>query len=130
MNFLLNFLLIPIYGVSGAAIATGFSLAFVYILTFLFAYKAAKIQPFQLSHLKIILASSIAVFVVYLLMKYVTGVSLFVSIPLLSVFLLFYFFLLILMKSFEEEDLMIMRAVSQRLGIRSNWVINIIKRFL
>ena len=130
MNFLLNFLLIPIYGVSGAAIATGFSLAFVYILTFVFAYKAAKIQPFQLSHLKIILASSIAVFVVYSLMKYVTGVSLFVLIPLLSVFLLFYFFLLIIMKSFEEEDLMIMRAINQRLGIRSNWVINIIKRFL
>ena len=130
MNFLLNFLLIPIYGVNGAAIATGFSLAFVYILTFFFAHKAAKIQPFRLSYLKIILASSIAVFVIYSLTKYVIGVSTFVLIPMLFVFLIFYFFLLLLMKSFEEEDLMIMRAIDQRLGVKSNWVREIIKKFL
>lgn len=129
-NLGLNFLLIPIYGVNGAAIATGFSLALLYLLNFLFAYRVAKIQPFRLSYLKIIIASLTAVFVVYLLTKYVIGVSTFVLIAMLFVFLLFYFFLLLLMKSFEEEDLMIMKAIDQRLGTKSDWIRKVIKKFL
>ena len=130
INFGLNFLLIPIYGVNGAAVATGFSLALLYILSFLFAYRAAKVQPFRLSYLRIILASLIAVLVVYLLTRYVIGVSTFALIAMLIVFLLFYFSLLLLMKSFEEGDLMIMRAIDQQLGTKSDWVRDIIKRFL
>jgi O-antigen/teichoic acid export membrane protein len=130
INLGLNLLLIPIYGVNGAAIATGFSLALLYILNFLFAYRVAKIQPFKLSYLKIILASLVAVFVVYLLTKYVIGVSPLVLIAMLFVFLALYFFLLLLMKSFEEEDLMIMRAIDQKLGTKSDWMRKIIRRFL
>ena len=130
INFLLNLLLIPIYGINGAAIATGFSLAFLYVLNFLFAYRVAKVQPFRLSYLKIIVASLIAAFVVYLVTKYVIGVSVFVLIAMLFVFFLFYLFLLLLMKSFEEEDLMIMRAIDQRLGTKSDWIREIIRRFL
>ena len=130
INFGLNLLLIPVYGVNGAAIATGFSLALLHILKFLFAYQVAKIQPFRLSYLKIIFASLIAVFVVYLLTEYVIGVSTFVLITMLFVFLTIYFFLLLLMKSFDENDLMIMRAIDQRLGTKSDWIRGIIKRFL
>jgi len=58
------------------------------------------------------------------------GVSTFALIAMLFVFLALYFFLLLLMKSFEEEDLMIMRAIDQQLGTKSDWVRDIIKRFL
>ena len=34
------------------------------------------------------------------------------------------------MKSFEEGDLMIMRAIDQQLGTKSDWVRDIIKSFL
>jgi len=49
---------------------------------------------------------------------------------MLFVFLALYFFLLLLMKSFEEEDLMIMRAIDQRLGTKSDWIRKVIKKFL
>jgi len=130
INFLLNLFLIPIYGVNGAAIATGFSLALLYVLNFLFAYRVAKVQPLRLCYLKIILASLIAVLVVYFLTKYVIGVSLFVLIAMLFVFLALYFFLLLLMKSFEAEDLMIMRAIDEKLGTKSDWARKIIQKFL
>ncbi len=129
-NFGLNFLLIPIYGINGAAIATGLSLALLYSLNFMFAYRVAKIQPFRLSYLKIILASLIAVFVVYLLTKYVVGVSTLALIAMLFVFLILYSGLLLFMKSFEDEDLMVMRAIDQRLGTKSDWIRNVLKRFL
>ena len=130
MNFALNFLLIPIYGINGAAIATASSLAFAYIFNFLFVYKITKMHPFRKSHLKPVFASIMAVLMVYGLIKYVIGVSFFVLIAMFFVFLLLYFFLLLLMKSFEEEDLMIMRAIDQRLGTKSDWIRKILKRFV
>ena len=42
----------------------------------------------------------------------------------------YYFLLLLLFKRFEEEDLMNTRAVDERLGMKSDWVRAIIKRFL
>ena len=87
-------------------------------------------QPFRLSYVKPLFASLIAVSVGYALTKYVIGVSLFSLAMMLFVFLALYFFLLLLFKSFEEEDLMIMRAIDQRLGTKSEWVREVIKRFL
>jgi len=130
INFLLNFFLIPLYGINGAAIATGFSLAVLVIVNFLFARRVARIQPFKLSYFKIILAALLAVSVVYLLTKYVIGVSTPALIGMLFVYLPLYGFLLLVFKSFDEEDLTIMRAIDQRLGTKSNWIRKIIQRFL
>jgi len=129
-NVLFNFFLIPIYGINGAAIATGSSVVLMSSLYLFFVYRIAKMQPFRLSYAKPLFASLIAVSVGYALTKYVIGVSLFSLAMMFFVFLALYFFLLLVLKSFEEEDLMIMRAIDQRLGTRSNWVREIIKRFL
>lgn len=129
-NFGLNLLLIPVYGVNGAAIATGFSVALMNIFYLFFAFKIGEIQPFRKNYLKPVVASIVAVSVVYVVTKYVIGISLFSLIGMFFVFLAIYFLLLLLMKSFEEEDLMIMRAIDQRLGTKSDWVRRIIQRFL
>jgi len=130
MNFSLNFLLIPLYGINGAAIATGASLAFLNIVNLFFIYRISKMYPFRLSYLKPVFASIIAFVVVYILTRYLIGVTFFVLIMMFFVFLGFYFFLLLLMKGFEKEDLMVMRAIDQRLGTKSDWVRKIIQRFL
>jgi O-antigen/teichoic acid export membrane protein len=130
VNFILNFLLIPIYGVTGAAIATGASLALLGLLYLFFIYRIGRVQPFKLSYAKPLFASLIALLVVYVITQYVIGVSLFSLAGMFFVFLILYFFLLLIFKSFEEEDLMIMRAIDERLGTKSNWMREIIKRFL
>jgi O-antigen/teichoic acid export membrane protein len=129
-NALFNFLLIPIYGINGAAIATGSSVVLMSILYLFFIYRIARMQPFRLSYVKPLFASVIAVSVVYAITKYAMGVSLFSLTTMFFVFWGLYFFLLLVLKSFEEEDLMIMRAIDQRLGTKSDWVREIIKRFL
>jgi O-antigen/teichoic acid export membrane protein len=128
-NVLFNFLLIPIYGINGAAIATGSSVVMMSILYLFFVYRIARMQPFREGYVKPLFASVIAVSVVYAITKYVVGVSLFSLATMFFVFLFLYFFLLLIFKSFEEDDLMIMRAIDQRLGTRSDWVREIIKRF-
>lgn len=130
VNFALNYLFIPLYGVNGAAIATAFSLALMNLLHLFFVYRIGGLQPFRASYIKPLFASLLAIFVVYTISKYVVGVSLLSLISMFFVFLALYFFLLLLMKSFEEEDLMIMRAIDQRLGTKSDWIRETIKKFL
>ena len=129
-NFALNLLLIPIYGVKGAAFATGCSIAAMGILHLLFIYKVGKLQPFRMSHLKPVSAALIAVLVVYVLTRRWIRISLYSSIPVFFVFMIIYSFLLLVMKSFEEEDLVVMRAIDQRLGTKSDWLRKIIEKFL
>ncbi len=130
MNFSLNYLLIPVYGLNGAAVATGLSAALMSVSYLFFVYRIGKMQPFRLSYLKQLASCIIAVLVVYGITKYVIGVAIFNLIVMFFAFMGIYFFLLLLFKSFKEEDLMIMRAIDQRLGIKSDWIRGIIKRFL
>ena len=129
-NFILNFLLIPIYGINGAAIATGISVVLGSLLGFSFIFRITKMQPFKKSYLKPVAASLLAVSIVYAITKHVIGISIPSLIGMLFVFLALYFFLLLLFKSFEPQDLMIMRAIDQRLGAKSNWLRRIIQKFL
>jgi len=130
INVVLNLYLIPIYGITGAALATGSSFAVRSFILFAFVYRIAKMQPFRLSHLKPFLTSIFAVLIVYGITKYFIGPSFFVLIGMLFAFIVIYFFLLLLVKGFEEEDLMIMRAIDEKLGTKTDWIRKIIKRFL
>lgn len=129
-NFCLNLYLIPIFGITGAAIATAASFIFVQVLYFIFAYHISKVQPFKPNHLTPVFAAIVAVLLVYMLTKYLIDVSFFVLIGMFFVFLLIYFFLLLLMKGFDKNDLMVMRAIDQKLGTKSDWIREIIKKFL
>jgi O-antigen/teichoic acid export membrane protein len=130
VNVILNLLLIPIYGINGAAVATGFSLALTSVLHLFFVYRIGKVQPFKFSYVKPLFASTAAVAVVYGLTQYVIGVSLLSLIVMLFVFALLYLFLLLLIKGFDEYDLIVMRAVDQRMGAKLDGMRGIIKKFL
>ena len=130
INFFFNILLIPVYGIDGAAVATGFSVVLMSALHLFFVYRIMKMQPFKKSYFKPFFASIIAVSMVYMTTKYVIGVSFFSLVGMFFAFLILYFFLLLIFKSFEEQDLMIMRAIDERLGTKSDWARRIIQKFL
>ena len=122
--------LIPRFGIEGAAIATSFSLIFGVTLNFGVVYHLTKVHPFSLSDLKPAFASIIAVSIVYLATKYIIGVTLISMVMMLPVFLILYLIILLLVKGFEEVDLMIMRAIDEKLGMNTGWVRKLIGRFL
>ncbi|MBA7530291.1 lipid II flippase MurJ [subsurface metagenome] len=129
-NVALNFYLIPLYNINGAAMATAISIVILFILSFLFAYHIKKMQPFKVIYLKPIFAAIIAILLTYVLTKYLLGTSFLILVLMLFVFLGVYLVLLLLFKSFDEEDLMIMTAVEQRFGIRAEFLKSVIRRFL
>jgi O-antigen/teichoic acid export membrane protein len=130
INIILNWYLIPMQGINGAAIATSSSFAIISILQFFFVYKAAGTQPLCLNHLKIVFLAILAIFVVYLIANYILIPSFFILIVMFFIYLSFYLLLLLLFKGFEEEDLIIMRMIDQKLGTKTDLPRMIIKKFL
>ncbi len=130
INVVLNYVLIPIYGVNGAAVATGASLAAMNVFHLVVVYRIAGLQPFRRTYLKPLTASVLAVSVVYAVTRYVVGVSLIALVGMFLVFIVLYFFLLLAMKSFEREDLMVMRAIDKKLNVDTHWIRKIIMKFL
>jgi O-antigen/teichoic acid export membrane protein len=66
INVIMNYLLIPSYGMLGAAIATAFSLGMYNILKVLFVYYKFSLQPYSLEVIKIIFAFIITSGMLYL----------------------------------------------------------------
>ncbi len=60
---LANYLLIPVYGLNGAAIGSAFALLFFNLIKFIFLYTKLKLQPFSLNTIKVLL---LGVFILFL----------------------------------------------------------------
>lgn len=65
LTILLNYLLIPIYGITGSAVATAFTISTYNIMRWLFLYFKYKMQPYDSNTIKIILIAGIAFVIGY-----------------------------------------------------------------
>jgi O-antigen/teichoic acid export membrane protein len=62
-----NLIFIPIYGITGAAIASAISVFLFNLIRYLFLYKKYKMQPFDMKHVWIIIISIMAYLPAYIL---------------------------------------------------------------
>ncbi len=129
-NIILNIILIPSFGIIGAAIATSISFFILSIMEFGQALFIFKINPLKLSYIKII----ISVLITSLLIKYISkfiNINNILNLIIISLlFSLIYFIMLLLTKSFEREDLMILSHIQQKTGLRIHFINKIIRKFL
>ncbi|MDY6778851.1 MAG: polysaccharide biosynthesis C-terminal domain-containing protein, partial [Candidatus Nanohaloarchaea archaeon] len=130
LNFVLNAVLIPQLGAMGAAVATTVSYliyagAGVAVLYWLF-----DIVPFKLLVWKVWFGAAIAALFVYLISN-----TLFVVTPFwffvvdLVLFGLLYLILLLVLRTLDEDDLLILRAVKRKTGRDIPWIEGLIRRF-
>lgn len=126
LNIILNYLLIPQYGIVGAAFATGLSIAIINVLRLTEVYYFLRIHPFKLNYLKPCVAGFLSLFLVYLVVHnfYSVSLSLLVLILLSLFFVSLYIFFIFLFK-LEKEDEYILKLVFQKLvsfknGIKGN----------
>lgn len=112
---ILNYFLIPKYGIIGAAVATGFAIAIINILKVLQVYLILRIHPYKLDYLKPVIAGLLSFLVVVLITNNRQSVSLSMTILFLLLFLVCYGFFMYLFK-FEEEDRYILQLIWQKLN--------------
>lgn len=113
LNIILNIILIPQLGISGAAIATASSIIIINIFKVVEVFILYKLHPYKKSFYKLIIFSMIAALVMFLFrslnIHYLIKLCLAVSSSMLINFVLIYYFAL------EEDDRVIINKFTNKL---------------
>ncbi|ALM76386.1 flippase [Thermococcus barophilus] len=128
INVVLNALLIPLYGIEGAATATAVSYFVTNVLNSLRLYQRTKIHPFSWNYVKPLAIS-------FVLLGVIKGLnlrmaSIWYAIPVLVVFLGVYALFVLLSRSIDKEDVELLLAVEKRLGVDLGIIKRILRRFV
>ena len=129
-NILLNYLLIPKYGILGAAIATGTSLVLLSILRIIEVYLFTKMLPFDVSLWKLFCAGIISLVIVKLLISYLGTFNIIILIFILCLSVMLYAFLLLLFQVIDIGEFNMFLKFQKRLGINLGILNNILLKFV
>lgn len=114
MNLSLHLILIPKYGLVGAATATGGSLVFISLLRVVQTYRFIHIHPFSFSQLKPLSAAFVAFTVGTLFHFLLNQKNLVNDLLTIGIVLLIYFLILRVVLSMEPEDQEVLKRVRSR----------------
>ncbi len=115
INILLNSLLIPQYGVTGAALATAISVGFGGTIALLEVSVILRIHPYRLNFFKPLIAGCMSFGILFILERYMLRNSNFIFfIALVLIFILVYSYMLFLF-GIDEEDRIILERLKRRL---------------
>lgn len=130
INVILGVLLIPKYGINGAAIATVTALISINIIKSVKLYFIYKINPFEKNVLKPILLSSILIIIMYILLNANFSIT-FVMLPVITILFLFlYCISLLFTKSFDKEDIDMLLSIEKKMGLNLTRLKKLINKFI
>ncbi len=113
-NIALNILLIPSYGIIGAAVGTSISIALRNITSLFFILNILKINPYNTDYIKIIIYSVITLTVIYLLFSKLNISWAFLIV--LPIFLVINYGILSLTHFFDESDQVIINQIKSKVN--------------
>jgi len=131
INIVLNLILIPKYGIFGAGIATAISLIIMSLSFFIVSFRIIKINPYKSIYQRIIISAIISSIAAYYLIKLFNFLPNLISLILTAIILLvFYFITLLITRSINEDDLIILRLIQNKLNIRIPFLNKLIRKFI
>ena len=122
VNVALNIILIPLYGIAGAAIATTFSISVVTLFKLVYFKRILKFNFDKMLYLKFVCAGIAAFLTVFYSFKLIWFMKMYFFLPALTAYFLLYFMLLVVFKSFSDEDISVMEAVERKLGVEFTFI--------
>jgi len=130
MNIILNAILIPLYGIEGAVIATATVIITAHALRSIKLYSISKIHSLEKNISKPILLYSILILVIYIISKEFITVTFWMLPPLFILFVVLYGASLSLTKSFDREDIDMLLMIEKKVGLYLMKVKKLIKKFI
>ncbi len=131
LNLILNMVLIPAYGILGAAISTSFSFFIMGLLLLVEIRAKLKIWPFNIKYLRVLVAVIISFVLTYFISRLIhfnkDAYSLFVN---GAIFIIIYLIALLITKSFERADIMILKTIETKTGITLRPLKKILRKFI
>lgn len=127
----LNYLLIPLYGINGAALAMTIAYSMLTLFTIGEAYYFSRTLPLHRDMIKSLAAGGVSVSIVYYLTKIIfTDLNVIILAAMLILFLIMYSLLLLVLRGLGKEDIMILKAIEKKTGMKIDFIRNIIKKFI
>lgn len=120
----LDIVLIPMYGIVGAAIASCAALILRGLSSFFFAYTTEKIHPFNRDYLKVLAAGAGGLAIAFGLKFYLSPLMprLVMMIAVGLILCLIYIGLLLIGRVFDQNDRLVLDAVEQKTGIKMRFL--------
>ena len=114
----------------GAAVASAAALICTNTLLSIKLYALAKIHPFTRNYIKPGAVSILSILTVYVFAVKFFTISAWMLPVLFVIFVLIYCLSLLLTKSFDKEDIMMLRALEKKAGLNLGFVKRILKKFI
>lgn len=129
LNVMLNFGLIPLWGIVGASVASVVSKTSINLILCWKVYSISKAQPFSKNLMKPTAVSIIIIFLIYFAFgSHIT------SLWILSVLFILYYAIyglaVLFTKSFDQGDIEMLLAMEKRAGVKVTPVKRVLKKFL
>ncbi|MGV9141463.1 MAG: flippase [Promethearchaeota archaeon] len=130
INIVLNFSLIPLFGILGAATASVVAITSVNLIRSWKLYSISKAQPLSKNLLKPTLISIMIISFIYFIINFLLTLVFWILPFLLMLFYLIYGSAIILTKSFDQEDITLLLAIEKKTGVNLIIIKNILKKSL
>ena len=132
VNVILNLFLIPIYGITGAAIATMITFIFINGLIGYYLFRQTGIHPFRRNFLMPLGLSLALLVILYSIVQFfeLQSLPLLIKIIISIILSLSYFFIIIKTESYDKEDIQLFNYIDKKLGFRLGFLRKIIKKLL
>jgi len=131
-NVLLDIILVPLYGVIGAAVATTISFIFFSILNIAEGFYISKprMHPFDWGILKSVFSGAVSIIIIYVLSISFLGMGNIIHFFIwVFAFFLVYAFVLVISGGLRKEDLRLLKLIERKLGLNVGWLFRIVDRF-
>jgi len=128
INIILNYFLIKVHGIEGAATATAISFIIWGIVLFSESYYLTKIIPFKLSLVKILISGLITLIIFVFINTTTLSKLIFLLYMILTSSL--YIILLLITKSFDKEDVLIIKYFQEKTKIKIPLLNKILIKFI
>lgn len=130
VNIILNIILIPIYGIIGASIATGISIVIINIIRTYKLYLISGIHPLKLYNIKPVISTTLLGIIIVLALTLTQISSIFQAIIAFILFSLLFLLMLFVTRSISNQDIMIFTLIEKKIGIDLSILKNLLKRFV
>jgi len=129
LNVLANLILIPIYGVLGAAIATGVSITASTIIKSIKVYKLSGIHVLKPSIFKPVTFTSIIAIVITLIIRRLLIINIFTLGFIFIFFILIFFSMMVLSNSISKYDINVIVLIEKKTGLDLKRFKNLLEKF-
>jgi O-antigen/teichoic acid export membrane protein len=128
INFILNWIFIPRFGINGAALATAISYIFINLVYSLEIFHLWRLHPFTKSYIKVLAGTfmlAVILYTVFNLLQFSPFIKIILSISVLFIFAFVY---CIFIKWLEDEDIILVEIVAEKLKLNTLWISKINER--